>query len=277
MITSIQSPFEQPAATGAMCLILDRSVESDLLSHLFQVEEQSRPSCIPLFTNTPYAELQPAGPYVVMYPEKQAAASYASKLLEQSDAGCVAWLSDPALLDHGIEQWRSLLTVKTDEDPQQMMRFYEPRWLEPLLLSLSEAEKAQFIGPFSGIAWRNEIGWRYYAKSPQSASTETQAPGWLYLSQERQALIEQGRLKVIATRFADDYQEVLPTEDAVEFVHRQLLAGQDMGYEQMADQERWLRVAIQRGDSFWDHSPAAELLARDDVALGDKLMQLESL
>jgi hypothetical protein len=45
----------------------------------------------------------------------------------------------------------------------------------------------------------------------------------------------------------------------------------------MADQERWLRLAIQRGDSFWDSPPAAELLAHEDIALGDKLTQLESL
>jgi hypothetical protein len=84
-------------------------------------------------------------------------------------------------------------------------------------------------------------------------------------------------LNVIATRFADDYRDALPPEGAVEFVHRQLLAGQDMGYAQMADQERWLRLAIMRGDTFWVRSPDAELMARDDIALGDKLTQLESL
>lgn len=107
--------------------------------------------------------------------------------------------------------------------------------------------------------------------------TANQPPAWLYVGQDRQALIEQGRLRVIAMRFADDYRDVLPTQDSVEFVHRQLLAGKESGYEQMADQERWLRVAIQRGDSFWNQAPAADLLARDDIALGDKLTQLESL
>lgn len=277
MIVSIASPFEQPAATGVMCLILDRSSDPDLLSHLFHGEEQSRPECIPLFTSTPYADLQPAGPYVVMYLGKQSAITYASTLLEQSDAGCVAWLSNRGLLDQGLEHWRSLLTVRTDEDPLQMMRFFDPRWMEPLLLSLSETEKAQFLGPFSGLAWRNEIGWRYYAIAPQNQKNVVQPPAWLYLSPERQALIEQNRLNVIATRFANDYHEVLPSEGSVEFVYRQLLAGQDQGYEQIAEQERWLRLAIQHGDSFWNNAPAAEWLAREEIALGDKLTQLESL
>jgi hypothetical protein len=277
MIASIESPFKQPATTGVMCLILDRSCDPDLLSHLYQGDGQSRPSCIPLLTGTPYADLQPAGPYAVLCPDKGAAADFIGGLLEQADAGCVAWLSNPESLDQGVEHWRSLLTVRTDDEPQQMMRFFDPRWLEPLLLSLDEAERTQFLGPFTSLAWRNEIGWRYYAKAPHSPETVVQPPAWLYLSPQRQTLIEQGRLKVIATRFADDYRDALPPKDTVEFVHRQLLAGQAMGYEQMADQERWLRLAIMRGDTFWARSPDAELLARDDIALGDKLTQLESL
>jgi hypothetical protein len=277
MIDSILSPFEQPAAAGTMCLILDSSFDSDLLTHLFQGDEQSRPQCIPLFLSTPYAELQPTGPYVVVVPKKGDSTEYASTLLEQSDAGCVAWLNNEQALDIGIDNWRSLLTVRTDDAPQQMMRFFDPRWLEPLLRSLDETERAQFIGPFTGMAWRNEMGWRYYAKSPKSAPSELQPPAWLYLSPERQALIEQGRLKVIAARFAEDYREVLPAEDTVEFVYRQLLAGQEAGYLQMADQERWLRLAVSRGDSFWANARDAELLARSDVAQGEKLTQLESL
>ncbi|WP_028622123.1 DUF4123 domain-containing protein [Pseudomonas sp. Ant30-3] len=230
MIESIESPFKRPAKKGAMCLILDRSLDPDLLGQLFGKDEQLPPTCIPLFTNTPYTELQPAGPFIVMYPENQTAAPYISTLLEQTDAGCVAWLSNPALLDQGVEHWRSLLTVRTDEEPLQMMRFFDPRWLEPLLLSLPKTEQAQFVGPFSGLAWRNEIGWRYYAKAPQSHVAAVQPPAWLYLSPERQVSIEQSRLKVIATRFAADYHEVLPTDGSVEFVHRQLLAGLDFGY-----------------------------------------------
>lgn len=277
MIDSIPSPFERPPSPGTRCLILDGSFDADLLSRLFRGDEQSRPRCIPLFLNTPYAELQPAGPYVVVSPAKGDSTGYASALLEQSDAGCVAWLSNEQDLDIGVENWRSLLTVRTDDAPQQMMRFFDPRWLEPLLRSLNETERNQFIGPFTGIAWRNEMGWRYCAKPPQSPATELQPPAWLYLSPEREESIEQGRLKVIASRFAEDYREVLPVADTVEFVHRQLLAGQQAGYQQMADLERWLRLAISRGDCFWANGPDAELLARNDVALGEKLTQLESL
>lgn len=277
MIEAIAPPLKETATSGVMCVILDSSFDADLLPNLFRGDDQSRPTCIPLFTNTPYADLQPNGPYVVLCPARSTSQAFAATLLEEADAGCVAWLSNPALLDQGIAHWRSLLTVRTDDEPQQMMRFYDPRWLEPLLLSFDDAEKAQFAGPFTALAWRNEVGWRRYAKPPQSPASTVQKPAWLYLSTERQATIENGRLQVIAARFSEDYREVLPEEDTVAFVHRQLLASKEMGYEQIADQERWLRLAIGRGDSFWKQSPDAELLARSDVALGDKLTQLESL
>ncbi|MBX8542960.1 DUF4123 domain-containing protein [Pseudomonas cichorii] len=277
MINAIPSPFKQSASSGLMCLILDSSFDPDLLHHLFRGEDKANLNCIPLLINTPYADLQKSGPYIVLCPAKSVSQEFAATLLEEKDAGCVAWLNSPALLDQGIAHWRSLLTVRTDDEPQQMMRFYDPRWLEPLLLSFNEVEQAQFIGPFTALAWRNEIGWRHCAKSPESLITTIQPTAWLYLSPERQTLIEQGRLKVIATCFAEDYRDALPTEEPVTFVLRQLLAGKEMGYEQIADQERWLRLAISRGDSFWKRSPDAELLARSDVALGDKLTQLESL
>lgn len=43
------------------------------------------------------------------------------------------------------------------------MRFFEPRWLEPLLSSLDETELLQFMGPLTDMAWRNELAgaiWR---------------------------------------------------------------------------------------------------------------------
>ncbi|MGY2293603.1 DUF4123 domain-containing protein [Pseudomonas sp. SDO528_S397] len=277
MIHSIASPFEQSPATGSLCLILDRSVDDALLTHLFQVEESSRPQCMPLLTNTPYADLQSAGPYVVVYPGRRTPTEYVKNLLEKSDAGCLAWLPANQAMEKAVQHCQSLLTVSADDSPEQMMRFFEPRWLEPLLLSLSEAERCQFIGPFTGLAWRNEIGWRYCAQSAQAGDIGLQPPAWLHVGADRVAHIEQARLGVIATRLANDYSEMLPAESTVESVHRQLLAAQQAGYTRVGDQERWIRLVITRGDTFWENGPEAQLLARDEVPLGERLTQLENL
>ena len=39
----------------------------------------------------------------------------------------------------------------------------------------------------------------------------------------------------------------------------------------------FLRLALRQGDGFWSRSPSTELLARNDLGLGDKLIELERL
>ncbi|UVJ45954.1 DUF4123 domain-containing protein [Pseudomonas sp. LS1212] len=277
MIQSISSPFQTPVAPGILCVILDASFDPDLQAHVDQVISYGAERCVPLFDSTPYTALQAAGPFALLCPLPDALLAYASTLLEQADAGCVAYLKDEQSFEQAVGHWRSLLTVSTDDSPAQMMRFFEPRWLEPLLSSLDETELLQFMGPLTDIAWRNELGWRHQAHPHPELEPEVQAPGWLHLGHERQALMDQQRLKVLAGRFAQDYEAVLPMSGPAAFVYRQLLAAQQAGYLQLAEQERWLRLSLSKGDDFWSRSPHTELLARDDLGLGDKLIELERL
>ncbi|NBF10906.1 DUF4123 domain-containing protein [Pseudomonas sp. Fl4BN1] len=277
MIKSISSPFQVPAAPGFLCAILDASFDPDLQDHVDQAIGYGAERCIPLFDNTPYGALQAAGPFVLLCPLPGALMEYAGTLLEQAYAGCVAYLESEHSFEQAIEHWRSLLTVGTDDTPAQLMRFFDPRWLEPLLNSLDETQMLKFMGPLTDIAWRNELGWRHLAHPRPEPGAEIQDPGWLHLGCERQALMDLQRLKVLAGRLAQDYRAVLPMPEPVAFVYQQLLAARNTGYLQVAEQERWLRLALRQGDGFWNRSPHTELLARDDLGLGDKLIALERL
>lgn len=65
--------------------------------------------------------------------------------------------------------------------------------------------------------------------------------------------------------------------EPVEFVLRQLLGARQAGYSHRLDMERWLRIALVKGDHFWRNTPHAEYLVRDDLASADKLSALERL
>lgn len=277
MIESIPSPFLEPVALGVPCVILDASFDADLQARVDQAIAFGAERCIPLFDDTPYAALQAAGPFALLCPAQGALTTYAGTLLTQTDAGCVAYLQNEHAVEQVVEHWRSLLTVTTDDTSAQLMRFFDPRWLEPLLNSLDETELQHFMGPLTGLAWRNEMGWRYLAHPRPESEMEIQDPGWLHLGHKRLALIDQQRLQVLAGRFAQDYQAVLPMPEPVAFVYRQLLVAQQSGYLQLGEQERWLRQSLNKGDEFWNRSPYTELLARDDLGLGDKLVELERL
>lgn len=269
MIKSITSPFQTPAQPGVLCVILDASFDPDLHIHVEQA--------VALFDNTPYAALQQVGPVALLCPPDAASMHYANELLERADAGCVAYLKNTQCFEQAVEHWQSLLTVSTDDAPMQLMRFFDPRWLEPLLRSLSETERLQFLGPLSAMAWRNELGWRHLPRPVAQSSPRQQAPGWLHVGRERQAKMDEQRLQVLAIRFAEDYRGVIDVPEPNAFVFRQLCAAQQAGYLQTAEQERWLRLALIKGDGFWCQFPHAQLLARDDLSLGDKLDTLEQI
>ncbi|TDF82477.1 DUF4123 domain-containing protein [Pseudomonas sp. H9] len=277
MIQPITSPFQTPVGPGIMCVILDASFDPDMQARIEQAISFGVERCVPLLDNTPYNAVQSVGPFALLCPYPDALAMYAGNLLEQADAGCVAYLKEAHAFEQAVEHWRSLLTVSTDDAAAQMLRFFDPRWLEPLLNSLEESELAQFMGPMTAMAWRNGLGWRQQAHPEPLLATEAQPPGWLHLGHERQEQIAQQRLKVLAARFAQDYQAVLPLSEPTAFVYRQLLAAQKAGYLQPAEQERWLRLALRQGEGFSNLAAAAAILARDDLGLGDKLLELERL
>lgn len=277
MINSIDSPFQAPVAPGMLCVILDGSFDPHLQASVDQFNGYGAEHCVPLFDDTRYAGLQAAGPFALLCPVSGALTEYASTLLERTHAGCVVYLEDARSFAPAVAHWRNLLTVSTDDTPARMMRFFEPRWLEPLINSLNETELLQFMGPITDLAWRNEMGWRHLANPRPDPNAGIQEPGWLHLSPERQDLMGQYRLMVLAGRCAEDYQALLAMPEPVEFVYRHLLAARQAGYLQLAEQERWLRVALTQGNGFWSSFAATELLARDDLGLGDKLVELERL
>lgn len=277
MIKSIPSPFYTPAASGMLCVIVDAVFDPDLQNQVDQASGYGIERCVPLFDATPYAGLQAAGPFALLCPTPGALMAYTSRLLERANAGCVAYLKNEQTFDIALEHWRSLLTISTDNTSAQLMRFFDPRWLEPLFNSLDETQLSQFMGPLTDMAWRNELGWRHLANPRPDPQGVIQQPGWLHLSVERLAQMEAHRLKLLAGRLALDYEPVLAMPEPVDFVYRQLLAARQAGYLQLCEQERWLRLALRQGDGFWSSAPITELLARDDLGLGDKLIELERL
>lgn len=276
MAVNVTSPFIDRSSPHLRCLVLEAAADNDLHSQLYQLNNCGMPQWEPLFHGTPYEELLDVGPALIRSDETDGWAAYASNLLEQSNAGCVLYLERPLDWDKAVEHCKSLLTVHTNDQQAQLMRFFEPRWLEPLLDSLSEGELQQFFGPFSGLAWRNELGWRY-AERPYPWDGEVQKAGWLALSPQHQREMEASRLRIISEEMARDYQAALPTQAPAEYVNGQLLIATDRGVQQKAHYERWLRLAITHGEGFWQQDEPRAVLDRDDLAIGEKLDELESL
>ncbi|KKN67289.1 hypothetical protein LCGC14_0463210 [marine sediment metagenome] len=278
MTQEISSPFERSPAgvSGKRCVVLDATADAELWRWIYQLAPQGTPQWASLFHGTEYAALSEHGPALVFSEQAGDWDDYASALLEQSNAGCVLYLDNPQDWSAAVKHCQSLLTVTTDDGCKQLMRFFEPRWLEPLFASLAPVERDEFLGPFSGMAWRNELGWRYVARA-DTWSGVVQKPGWLHLGSQRQQRITQVRLKVIATELALDYQSVLIMPEPTDFVFNQLLVAQAAGAEKKAHYERWLRLALCSEGADWPSQAAHAVLARTDLVMTGKLDELERL
>ncbi|GAA6133147.1 DUF4123 domain-containing protein [Halopseudomonas sabulinigri] len=278
MPQEISSPFERAPTgmSGKRCVVLDATADAELWRWIYQLAPQGEPQWTSLFHGTEYAALSEHGPALVLSEQAGDWVDYASALLEQSNGGCVLYLDHPQDWSAAVEHCQSLLTVTTHDGRKQLMRFFEPRWLEPLLVSLTAVERDEFLGPFSGIAWRNELGWRYVARSG-AWSGAVQKPGWLHLGPQRQQQITQARLQIIAAELTLDYQSVLTMPEPTDFVFNQLLAAQAAGAEQKAHYERWLRLALCCEGANWPSPAADAVLARKDLVMTGKLDELERL
>ncbi len=278
MTEAIISPFiRSPAAgLGTRCVILDACADTELKRWIYELAPAGSPVWAPLFHDTAYAELDDCGPALVLCDAKDGWADYASALLEQSSAGCVLYVDDLQNWTDAVKHCQSLLTVGTEQQGNQLMRFFEPRWLEPLVTTLSADEQQAFLGPFSGLAWRNELGWRYLERfAPWNG--EVQQPKWLRMGRARQQDMVQARLRLIASELTNDYRTILDMPEPEAYVYEQLRAAQAVGVEQKAHFERWLRLALSNKGAPWPSSAARQVMARDDLVIAGKLDELESL
>jgi len=254
-------------------VILDGAFDEDLAMQVYLKANDGAPTWYPLVVDTPYAELYKVSPCLVECEDQPQLLDYASAMLDQLDAGCVLWLEDGVHPDQAAAHCRSLLSARDDRNQERFFRFFEPRWLEPLFAVMSIEEASIFLGPFSAIAWRNERGWRQVTRlGPWSGVIKDR--GWFWLDGERQAQLSQARLPMIAAQLSSDYLPHHPAATEAR-VHAALIEAGQWGFDDLASQERWLRLDLQAPAGTLSSGPAHQILTRQDLAKGEKLDELE--
>lgn len=274
-VQPIAMPFDPDAgdAEGRCFVILDGAFDEDLAMQVYLKANDGAPTWYPLVVDTPYAELYKVSPCLVECEDQPQLLDYASAMLNQLDAGCVLWLEEGVHPDKAAAHSRSLLSARDERNQERFFRFFEPRWLEPLFNVMSPEEAFSFLGPFTAMAWRNERGWRQVTRyGPWSGVIKDR--GWFWLDGERQAQLGQARLPLIAARLASDYQPYHPAATE-ERVLEALLQASKWGYDDLASQERWLRLELQAPAGTLSSDRAQQILTRPDLAKGEKLDALE--
>jgi len=274
-VQPIAMPFDSAAveAEGRCFVILDGAFDEDLAMQVYLKANDGAPTWYPLVVDTPFAELYKVSPCLVECEDQPQLLDYASAMLNQLDAGCVLWLEDGVHPDQAAAHCRSLLSARDERNQERFFRFFEPRWLEPLFSVMSPGEATSFLGPFTAMAWRNERGWRQVTRFGQWSGV-IRDRGWFWLDDERQAQLSQARLPMIAAQLSSDYLPLHPAATE-ERVHAALIEAGQWGFDDLASQERWLRLDLQVPAGTLSSPSAHQILTRQDLAKGEKLDALE--
>ncbi|MEH6355558.1 MAG: DUF4123 domain-containing protein [Marinobacter sp.] len=136
---------------------------------------------------------------------------------------------------------RSLITVQLDNKPA-LFRFYDPRSLGPLLEVLEPAQRQRLTGPAERWSWYQYQNWHQWEAQAGSATPTTKKA--LSISAAQRVQMDTARSRQFAQSLTHTYRAHIPDDDAETFVMNEVQAASSAGLTRLADQERWLRMAL---------------------------------
>jgi hypothetical protein len=159
-----------------------------------------------------------------------------------------------------------------------LLRFHEPRMFGPLVCGLSDGPVEELTGCGSAWFWHDTHSWQ--SVTPSTALTEDQVRVELPPGLVTGISIDAARyyrLAADARGYTPYYRGHLPeTQDPDHWVLQRLLEGQEAGFKADSHLERWLRLAIQRGEGFHQRPAFKSILMQENLTSPEKLTAMES-
>lgn len=170
------------------------------------------------------------------------------------------------------EHLRSLITVQLDNKPA-LFRFYDPRSLGPLLEVLEPAQRRRLTGPAERWSWHQYQNW--YQWEAQAGSTTPAIDKSLSISATQRVQMDAARSRHFAQSLTHTYRAQIPADDAETFVMNEVRAADSAGLTSLADQERWLRVALRVQQPLMNSPPWCAIARSGEKTPAQILNQLE--
>jgi hypothetical protein len=154
-----------------------------------------------------------------------------------------------------------------------LFRFYDPRSLGPLLTVLQPNQRYQLIGA-SQWCWYHDDQWQ--------VTTETRPDDWpesgntLVISNEQLKALDEARVAQFAASLTNYYRPHISAPDPEQFVLQDIKSAKTAGITLLADQERWVRLAIAAGGPLTESANWRKLASDQGLSPGQILTHLES-
>lgn len=155
-----------------------------------------------------------------------------------------------------------------------ILRFYEPRMLTPLIAAMTEVQRSDLVRPGESWAWHNGHEWVQYQSTSENPGAVDKTP---IVTAEQLKDVPWYRLAEHAREYAEYYRGNLNTHsDPKAWVMNCLMKANESGFKTKADQERWLRLAIRYGESFYKQDAFKTVMEQQALTPAEQMTVMES-
>lgn len=248
--------------------IVDLAADAGFLSQLYGSMAQANTEWSSLFLGSSWQADWEQGPILLDLTSSPDFARELVMMMEAKPLGVLIQSSaDSAEMLQRCQRW--LFNSDTS-----ILRFYEPRMLTPLIAAMTEGQRSDLVRPGENLAWHNGHEWVQYLSTSENPEVGDKSS---IVTAEQLKDVPWYRLAEHAREYAEYYRgNLVSHSDPQAWVMRCLMTANESGFKTKADQERWLRLAIQHGDSFYQQDAFRTVMEQQALTPAEQLTAMES-
>lgn len=248
--------------------IVDLAVDDRFLSQLYGGMQQVTIEWSSLFLGSSWQADWAHGPILV---DLTSSPNFARELMVMMEAKPLGVLiqssADSAEMLQRCQHWLC-------NSDASILRFYEPRMLTPLMAAMNAGQRSDLVRSDESWAWHNGDNWAQYQSTGENPATVDKPPK---VTADQLKDVPGYRLAGHAREYAEHYRgNLVSHSDPQTWILTCLMKASESGFKTRADQERWLRLAIQNGDDFYRQKAFQTIMEQQALTPADQLTAMES-
>lgn len=261
---------EQPANVDFA--IVDLAVDGSMLAWVYEQMQHQPMLWESLYQRTEWREHWRTGPILVELRGCHHSTTQLAKTFSREPKGLFITAPETSfevMVEHLTQQ-----AVVEHHGKLAALRFYESRHITEFLKILTDAQLDSLVLLGSQWTWHDSESWKLY-RSPQPAFERHQQVRRINLSSEQLEHFETLKRSKRAKSLAAHYRDWIPGGEPEQAVYDHLEAARRVGLDRIADQERWLRLALTLSSPVEKSKAWRELAGHDQFTPRQKLAKME--
>lgn len=266
----ISRAVSQPIGNFALVDLAQRD-ENDLLRWLYDSSDGGSIPWVSLYQGSELADIWKAGPVLVALDRQDEFREVFIKRCTKEPLGIL--ISAPEVSLNKLANHLKRHNTAELDGKSSIFRFYDPRSLSPLLTVLQPNQRYRLTGA-SQWCWHHDGQWWVSSEAQTEEWPEPIQP--LVIDREQLVALDEARVAQFADTLTNYYRSHISALDPEQFVQGEVKSAKTAGITLLADQERWVRLAIAAGAPLTKTASWQELSNDKGLSPSQILNHLES-